>query len=482
MKNYFSILFCLFSFAAFSQQPTPSICIDFSDNSSGVYAADLRDTLFSTSNIPVVNENFFNGTINLNDVEVTDRPLPDFTKSDGNYLRTKNSTVKFKFSDHPAFQTGFYDGTAMAVSVDYHYSGGWFNILWNGQHNSFDGSLNSIAESVESNYYAEAFETTTPTGKTGTLFWYGTQTDFGIGGENLVIDNVCFYAYEDRCDIKEVTGKVINCDSTSYEVEVSFDSENVGLMGMQIYYDRELAGEFPYGQSSYVIGPFDFDGTNPHFVSVNDRQLVREFGCWQGYNITVDKDDCAASSNCGMGDLELEFVEMDGDSVIGRLNDYFGNNTGDSFTLYVSNGSDSAISLGNFGYHEIPLEFSFPCDLSNENGLAFWTCDVSDSNCCSMTGWINFDQTGCQSSSSAKDLFSEDLIKISPNPTSAQIQVSLPENFKAESFKLFDLTGKQLNLIQNSDLEFDLSEQVDGIYFLKIESTDKFVFKKIIKN
>ena len=82
---------------------------------------------------------------------------------------------------------------------------------------------------------------------------------------------------------------------------------------------------------------------------------------------------------------------------------------------------------------------------------------------------------------SATSIISKDIeISIFPNPTSAY--VSLRSNSLIKELKLFDMTGKEKEIILRGDF-IDLAMLAPGLYFLTVE-TEKgiLITKRIIKN
>jgi len=79
-----------------------------------------------------------------------------------------------------------------------------------------------------------------------------------------------------------------------------------------------------------------------------------------------------------------------------------------------------------------------------------------------------------------------DGIKVYPNPTSGQLKITTSD-YQISDMRLFDITGRQMSVvgqseIGQSEIAIDLSHLESGIYFLRIQTENGAVTKKIIKN
>jgi photosystem II stability/assembly factor-like uncharacterized protein len=100
-------------------------------------------------------------------------------------------------------------------------------------------------------------------------------------------------------------------------------------------------------------------------------------------------------------------------------------------------------------------------------GRGLWSSPVQDSNL------------------GVSSVFSADNVQVYPNPANAEIFVSLTSPSEVD-IRIFDLSGKLLvyeaDAIVESTLKLDVSSLTSGIYFLRINSENGEVTKKIIKN
>lgn len=75
-----------------------------------------------------------------------------------------------------------------------------------------------------------------------------------------------------------------------------------------------------------------------------------------------------------------------------------------------------------------------------------------------------------------------DELEVFPNPTSNRVTVKLNSNKTISDYSVYDYSGKLIHAKHNMDInefEFDLQGNSSGIYFLKIQSSDKVMVKKI---
>jgi len=79
---------------------------------------------------------------------------------------------------------------------------------------------------------------------------------------------------------------------------------------------------------------------------------------------------------------------------------------------------------------------------------------------------------------------SEDIV-LYPNPTTGELRV-MSEELRIERVEIFDVYGRKLSsnhlIISSSHQKIDISHLTSGIYFIKIETDNGSVTKKIIKN
>jgi hypothetical protein len=76
-------------------------------------------------------------------------------------------------------------------------------------------------------------------------------------------------------------------------------------------------------------------------------------------------------------------------------------------------------------------------------------------------------------------------LDIFPNPTNGAIVVRLPqvEGVSQHTISLFDMNGRVLSSkeVSGHSLEMDLSSYANGVYFIKINSGETLITKKVVK-
>ncbi len=82
------------------------------------------------------------------------------------------------------------------------------------------------------------------------------------------------------------------------------------------------------------------------------------------------------------------------------------------------------------------------------------------------------------------DLADNNLLSVSPNPTSGWLQISLPEGNTLEAVRVMDLAGKTVRNLEPgaaaSKTELDLSGLPKGIYALQARSEGQVFVKKVV--
>jgi hypothetical protein len=76
---------------------------------------------------------------------------------------------------------------------------------------------------------------------------------------------------------------------------------------------------------------------------------------------------------------------------------------------------------------------------------------------------------------------SESKISIYPNPTNGNFTIEI-DNTKNASIEIFNISGQLFlqNLLVENTTQFDLSNYSNGMYFVKIETQEETVVKKIV--
>ncbi|MBM6498002.1 T9SS type A sorting domain-containing protein [Flavobacterium macrobrachii] len=79
-------------------------------------------------------------------------------------------------------------------------------------------------------------------------------------------------------------------------------------------------------------------------------------------------------------------------------------------------------------------------------------------------------------------VFDSDSVSIYPNPCKDFLSVELKNESKIDNVTIIDISGKILLVENNVSSEIDLTNFKTGVYVIKINSNEKVIYKKIVKN
>ena len=202
------------------------------------------------------------------------------------------------------------------------------------------------------------------------------------------------------------------------------------------------------------------NGTQPYsylWTDPNQQQNQTAINlCSGSYNVTVtDANGCVATSLVNI---------LNPDPIIVNIWQY--ENMLEATTGFVS--YQWLDEFGNPISGETSNEF-FPIS----SGV--YSVEVTDSNGCSMTSYtVNYNYT------SFDDV--QTIFEIYPNPTNGNIFIS--NAAKISEIEIFNALGEKIvhheNEYSSEILNFDISENTRGIYFIKITSGDMLVNYKIV--
>ncbi|MEX2483797.1 MAG: T9SS type A sorting domain-containing protein [Brumimicrobium sp.] len=185
-------------------------------------------------------------------------------------------------------------------------------------------------------------------------------------------------------------------------------------------------------------------------------------------------------------------------------NTYTTSNNSATHTLINSNGCDSTVTL-DLTINSVNVETvlnDLTITANNPNGTYQWIdCDnntlISGETNQSLNVTSNgsyaviVSENGCQDTSdcviistvSYETLSMLNRIKIIPNPTNGVFQIISPEKLVGSKITLTNALGQiiKTNYINNSGVYVDISEFDSGVYFLRVQSSEKVISKKILK-
>jgi len=97
-------------------------------------------------------------------------------------------------------------------------------------------------------------------------------------------------------------------------------------------------------------------------------------------------------------------------------------------------------------------------------------------------------QINCNSVANLNELNGSGNFTLAPNPAREKVIITLSnDNATSVSFKIFDVSGQsmlfEMNYLSENEVEMDLSELNQGIYFVQVESDNGLISSgKFIKN
>ncbi len=148
------------------------------------------------------------------------------------------------------------------------------------------------------------------------------------------------------------------------------------------------------------------------------------------------------------------------------------------------------VRIWNFAKTEIQIQAdTLACLTGNETGLLAWydfenipfLTDQSPNG--NNGSYINVPSFGnrtyfCNFPTSIL-AHNEQNLSIYPNPTNSKLALNITE--KVKSINIIDLTGKTVKTITPSNNTLDVSDLVQGIYFLQVQTESRITYNKFIK-
>ncbi len=185
----------------------------------------------------------------------------------------------------------------------------------------------------------------------------GYDLDWLINGNTALIsvrnqgDSSCFLSVQEEvpicptCEIGNVEIELTNCDvSQSFYAEITFDFNNIGGGGFDLFVNDTLFGNFLYGQSSYSVGPFLGDEITSYEIKIVDSEWIDCFA-------VMEIEPISCPPICELSNLIIEETcTENGNSNLFIDFEYFGTNMND-FELFI-NGS----SYGYYLYADTPIQ------------------------------------------------------------------------------------------------------------------------------
>ncbi len=167
-----------------------------------------------------------------------------------------------------------------------------------------------------------------------------------------------------------------------------------------------------------------------------------------------------------------------------------GNSTGPTFKSFTPAGAQfndlcGTIVIGLFfeGCDTTPSTYSqiIPIGFDTER-IIFYAIWDTLTGCSLPTSAVATDTliwSNCFTSSLSEKNQANNL-KIAPNPASNQIQITFEKTISIDAIALHNINGKLVRQFNSNERTFDVQQLNSGIYFLKVESNEGVVTKKIV--
>jgi hypothetical protein len=325
------------------------------------------DLIFTEAGVKVSVQEFDTGggSVLFGNALVENDPFQTNPPINGNYLFTSNINLAFDFS--------FLSQPVFAVRFGFVEQGGALNLQVNG------GPLHIV------NHFSELPQEVAP-GVTATIH-QGAGNDWGwvllegpvemlmVGGQELSLDNFCYFQENLPCEISNVTAEVTPCENGQFFVILNFDYQNVGNQGFKVQGNGVVYGSFAYGELPVTIGPLNGNGVTVYEFVVKD---IAHPDCHNF--VVIDPVDCGGADPCEIYDLVVEPGECNGDGQYNLTIDFQVQNPGnDFFEVYYNNQV-----IGYYPLADLPVTIENFED-NGEAVVAIKVC-INDSNpaCCKV--------------------------------------------------------------------------------------------------
>jgi hypothetical protein len=206
--------------------------------------------------------------------------LPDFAAGAGQVLYLEAISSIISFADYPE--------AVEAVKVDFYHLDGHLNVSANGAPVQILSILSAgtytIGNGVEVDITLGSNDS-----RQGTMTFKGDINALLIGGEALVLDNLCVNTREEPCEIGDLQLKPTECDENGqFYLNLDFRHKNTSDYFIVASSDNRLK-RFSYDELPVKLGPF---------TGSISRELVIEV-------YDVHKENCAARTEFGPYQCEI---------------------------------------------------------------------------------------------------------------------------------------------------------------------------------
>ncbi|MBK7870181.1 MAG: T9SS type A sorting domain-containing protein [Saprospiraceae bacterium] len=365
-KPIFTIYFILGLIATIFAQENDRTCINFSENiEQGIYgtANGLMpgDTLFTDKSVIISLQSFlyFDSTTAFINATISDDPIFSGDTSglvEGDYIFPSNINLLFDFRQVPR--------PVIEVCFNFIDGGGEENIAVNGQNievlnNLIEIDSAEIAPGVFASLtLSEAFDF-----PAGTLCLKGNIETLLIGGQEFVLDNVCFRMEDEEereCDsVRDLDAWVVQCNpDSSFNLKIKFFSDFPETDSFLVRFRGDTLGYFKIGDIPIIIedlpsnGGFDLDS-----VEVCLQTDTTGFDCCKTVSFMLPPNcfDDGGNDTCELGDIQIDDLECISDNRYRVTIDFDHDGTGDRFKLTTLGGFQET-----YRYADLPIRIALP--------------------------------------------------------------------------------------------------------------------------
>ncbi len=290
---------------------------------------------------------------------------------------------------------------------------------------------------------------------TNTALLNGTPNSSNVGNHNVVL-------------------QLSEDGNTVYQ---DFDITVTENQGTVTIFDIDFTECLPNGWSEYsVSSDEDWSCSSSNYLEINAYNSSEACNDWF-ISPSVDLDSYISEvltfeTWTQYSDDGIENPEV----VLKYSNDYPGSGNPQNYTwndlVYFYPQEDSQqwtpsgdVDLSQISGNAVYFAFQYLSSGTGANTSTYWKLDNI---------YMEGDISGYLNSNDDKNIF------VYPNPTSGRIKI-LSEKFKIKNIFIYNPKGKVLNIFRNiNNLNYDFFVNKPGLYFLKIETLNNVIWKKII--
>ena len=176
----------------------------------------------------------------------------------------------------------------------------------------------------------------------GTICLSGSINQITIGGQEILIDNICYDYLDESCEISELLVSRQDCENDSFMVELSFIIDDSTLTTFEVLQNGQSLGSFDFTPTPTLLGPFIGDGSTQYEFTVVTANCSKTN---QLGGIDCEDEDCIIENiaayvyGCAEDEQPLLWLDFD---VINAFTPFFYIDVNDEF-------------IGEYTFSEFPI-------------------------------------------------------------------------------------------------------------------------------